>query len=114
MAAELITDSLSPSTIVPPLTGAPSCRSARRKSMTCSVHVLAVTCSEPNAAVSTVDCNLERQSMGVLLSWWRTLATDLPLTMSWQRSASKKDVTITEPGSGLVLDQDQPSLLATD
>jgi len=56
MAAESITDSLSPSTIVGPLIGTPRYRSVRCKSMTCSVHVLAATCSEPNVAVSTVDC----------------------------------------------------------
>jgi len=94
MTAELITDSLSPSIIVGPSTGTPRCRSARRKSMTCSVHVLAATCSKPNVAVSTVDCNLEHQSIGVLLSWWRTPATDLPLTRSWHRLASKCDVTV--------------------
>jgi len=79
MAAELITNSLSPSTIVGPLIGTPRYRSVRRKSMTCSVHVLAVTCSELNVAVSTVDCNFEHQSTGVLLSWWRMPVTDFPL-----------------------------------
>jgi len=58
IAAELITDSLSPSTIVGPLIGAPRCRSARHKSTTCSVHVLTATCSNPNVvAVSTATCH---------------------------------------------------------
>jgi len=92
MAAELITDLLSPSTIVGRSTGALRCRSARRKSMTCSVNVLVATHSEPNVAVSTVDCNFKFQSMGVLLSWWRMPATDFPLIRSWQRLASKDDV----------------------
>jgi len=94
MAAELITDSLSPSIVVGPLIGAPRHRSARRKSMICSVHVLAATHSEPNVAVSTVDCDLECQSTGVLLSWWRMPATDSPLMRSWCRLASKNDVTV--------------------
>jgi len=94
MAAELITDSLSPSTIAGPSMGTLRCRIVRRKSMTCSVHVLAATCSKPNAAVSTVDCSLEHQSMGVLLSWWRMPATDFPLMRSWQRLASKNDVMV--------------------
>ena len=42
---------------------------------------------------ATVSC-LEHQLMGVLLSWWRMLATDLPLTRSWCGSASKCDVTV--------------------
>jgi len=95
MAAQLITDSWSPSTIVGPLMGAPRCRSTRRKSMTCSVQVLAATCSEQNVAVSTVDCDLEHQSTGVLLSWWTTPVTDLPLTRSWCGLASKNDVMVT-------------------
>jgi len=80
MDAELITNSLSRSTTVAPLTGAPRCRSERRKSMTCLVHVLVATCSEPNVAVWTVDCNLEFQSMGacwvggghlsLICHWW--------------------------------------------
>jgi len=81
MAAELITDSLSPKIIVAPLIGTPRYRSVRCKSMTCSVHVLAATCSEPNVAVSIVDCNLECQSIGVLLNWWRMPVTDLLLTI---------------------------------
>jgi len=95
MAAELITDSLSPSTIVGPLIGPPSYRSVRRKSMTCLVHVLAATYSDLNVAVSTVDCSLEYQSIGVLLSWWRMPVTDLPLIRSWHRLASKNDVIVT-------------------
>jgi len=63
--------------------------------MTCSVHVLAATYSEPNVAVSTVNCNLECQSIGVLLSWWRIPVTDLPLIRSWYGLASKNDVIVT-------------------
>jgi len=95
MAAELITDLLSPSTIVGPLIGTPRCRSVRCKSMTCSVHVLVATYSEPNVAVSTVNCDLEYQLIGVLLSWWRMPVTDFPLIRSWWRLASKNDVIVT-------------------
>ena len=94
MAAELITDLLSPSTIAGPLIGTPRHRSARCKSMSCSVHVLAATHSDPIVAVSTVDCSLEHQLTGVLLSWWRMPVTDFPLIGSWQRLASKNDVTV--------------------
>jgi len=62
--------------------------------MICSAHVLAATHSEPNVAVSTVDCGFECKSIGVLLSWCRTPATDLPLMRSWCRSASKHDVIV--------------------
>jgi len=85
MAAELITNLLSPSTIVGPSIGTLRHRSARHKSMTCSVHAVAATCFEPNVAVSTVNCNLEDQSIGVLLSWWRMPVTDLQLIRLWWR-----------------------------
>jgi len=68
MAAELTTDLLSPSIIVHPLNDTSNCWSAMHKSMICSVHVLAATHSDPNVAVSTVDCNLKHQSIGVLLN----------------------------------------------
>ena len=101
MATELTTDSLSPSITVHPLIGTPRCQSDRRKSMICSAQVLATTCSEPNVAVSTVDCNFECQSTGVLLTWWRQPVTDLPLIRSWWRLASKCDVAVTSFPFGL-------------
>jgi len=69
--------------------------------MTCSVHVLAAMHSEPNVAVSTVDCDLEHQSTGVLLNWCGMPATDLPLTRSWHSLASKCDVTVASFPFGL-------------
>ena len=97
----MFTDSLLPNIVVGPLTGTPTCRSATRKLMVCSARVLAATCSDPNVAVSTVECCFEHQSKGVLLTWCRMPETDSPLMRSWCGLAPKCDVMVTSFPFGL-------------
>jgi hypothetical protein len=58
MEAVLTTDSLSPNITVEWATGTPRYRKVHLRSMICSEEVLAATYSDPNVAVSTVDCSL--------------------------------------------------------
>ncbi len=83
MEAVLTTDSLSPNIMVAVSTVTPRYRKVFRRSMICSVHVLAAEHSDPNVAVSAVDCNFENWSMSVLLARCRIPVTDLQLIMSW-------------------------------
>jgi len=91
-----MTDSLSPNANNLPLIGTPGHSSVNWRSMICSVHVLAVTHSDPNVAVSTVECNLEYQSMGVWLNMCKMQVTALPLMRSLHRLASKNKVIIAD------------------
>ena len=68
MEAVLTTDLLSPNIIENPFTGTPKYLSVLCRSMICSVHFHVAMYLELNVAISTVDCNFEYQSIGVLLN----------------------------------------------
>ena len=75
--------------------GTPRYLSVFLRSMICSVAVLAAENSEQYVAVSTVACLFENQSVGVVLTKCNIAVTDFPVTMSYNRLASKKVVVIT-------------------
>ena len=61
------------------LMGTPKYLSVYLKSLICSVGVLAATNSDPYVAISTVDCLLEYQSIGVLFQEKRHAVSDAPV-----------------------------------
>jgi hypothetical protein len=80
---ELVTtDRLSPNMWEVSSTGAPRCLSGVRNPCVCWMAVFAEVNSDPWVVVSTVDCFLENQSMGVLLMKCRTPVMALPVHMS--------------------------------
>ena len=81
--------------------GTPRYLSVFLRSMICFVAVLATTNSEPCVAVSAVACLFKNQSVGVLLIKCNTAVTDVPVTMSWSRLASKNVMIISLFPDGL-------------
>ena len=66
-----------------------------------SVAVLAATHCVPNVTVSTVAGHFEYHSIGAVLRKSNIDVTDLPVTISWYKMASKKVVVTTVLPSGL-------------
>ena len=101
MVELMTTDLLSPNVYGLVMMGTPRYCSAFLRSIICSVALLAATHSEPYVAVSSVACLLKNQSVGVVLTNCSTAVTDLPVTISWSRLASRNVVVITLFPSGL-------------
>jgi len=75
----LIIASLSPNIKETSCTGTPKYLNVVRKSMACSVHIRPDTNSDPYVAVSTVDCFLEYQPIGVWLTKCKIPVTERPV-----------------------------------
>ena len=101
MVELMTTDLLSPNIYTLFMMGTPRYLSVFLRSIICSVADLAATNSEPYAAVSTVACLSENQSVGVMLTKRNTAVTDFRVTMSWSKLASKNVVVITLFPNGL-------------
>ena len=77
MVELVTTDLLSPSMYALAMMGAPRYLRVIRRSMICSVAVLAAT----SVAVSRVACVFENQSVGVVLTKCSAAVTNFPVTM---------------------------------
>jgi len=101
MKALFTANLLSPNIKEEPSIENPRHHKVRRKSMICSVQVLALTCLEPKVAVSTFVYNLEHQSIGVMLSMCKMSVTEHPITRSCMRCVSTCDAMRTSLPHGV-------------